>query len=121
MYQLTSEVYLDKYNECYKKIIVIKPPPQEECLKKITKLTQTEKLSLFKDRSPCCSENNCKYIVCNPTIKQNNCFCEFLCVQDIHLLFSYLMKHGFKINTDITKIMQKSEVKIKNLICFISK
>ena len=46
--------------------------------------------------------------------------CELLCVNDIALLFGYLTNNGYIINTDVTKIMQKSDVKIKNLICFIS-
>ena len=78
-----------------------------------------EKLSPFQDRSPCCSENNCKYLICHPN--KLNCKCEFLCIKDIYLLFNYLIKNGYKINTDITKIMQKSDLKIKNFICFISK
>ena len=38
MYQLTSEVWLDQQNECYKKVIVITPPPQDPALIAITKL-----------------------------------------------------------------------------------
>ena len=120
MYQVSSDVYLDKYNDCYKKVIVIRPSPQDDILKKITKLVNTEKLSPFQDKSPCCPEDRCKYIVCNP-LQINNCNCDFLCVNDIHLLFNYLLSNGYKINTDVTKIMQKSSVKIKDLICYISK
>ena len=29
--------------------------------------------------------------------------------------------HGFKVNTDLTKIMFNSDVQLKNLICFITK
>mgnify|MGYP003327167314 CR=1 FL=1 len=120
MYQLTSEVYLDKYNECYKKVIVLQPSPNDDVLKKITKLVNMEKLSPYKDRSPCCSNNSCKYIICNPN-NNSKCSCDFLCVKDIHLLFNYLISNGYSVNTDLTKIMQDSDVKIKNLICFISK
>jgi hypothetical protein len=93
MYQLKAEVYLDRYNECYKKVIVI-----------------------FQERSPCCPEDQCYYIVLNP--KQT---CEFLCVNQINLLFNYLLSNGYSIDTSVTKIMQDSDVKIQNLICFISK
>jgi hypothetical protein len=119
MFQISSQVYLDKYNECYKKIIVIKPEPKDDILKKITKKIHTEKLSPFKDRSPCCPEDKCLNVVCYPD--KNKCNCDIMCVEDIHILFDYLLKNGYKINTDVTKIMQKSDVKIKNLICYISK
>ena len=116
MYQITSEIYLDRQNECYKKIIAIYPKPIEPSLQFITKLIQREKLSPFQERSPCCPLNHCIYAVVDPNDK-----CQLMCVNDITLLFSYLKLKGFKINSDITKIMQDSTVQIPNLICFISK
>ena len=44
-----------------------------------------------------------------------------LCVNQINLLFNYLLSNGYSIDTSVTKIMQDSDVKIQNLICFISK
>ena len=117
MYQLTSEVWLDQQNQCYKKVIVITPPPTDPALIAITKLFNRVKLSPFKEQSPCCPKNNCLYIVMNP----NSCCCEMLCVTDLVILFNYLVANGFTINTDITKIMFKSDVQLKNLICFITK
>ncbi len=116
MYMLRKEVYLDKYNECYKHVIVISPPPKEKILQNITKLVNREKLSPFKERSPCCPEAQCYYIVLNPQNK-----CDFLCIDQITLLFNYLFHNGFKIDTSVTKIMQLSNSTPDNLICFISK
>jgi len=116
MYVIKKEVYLDKYNECYKNVLVISPKPKESALQQITRLTNREKLSPFQQRSPCCSEEQCYYIILNPINK-----CEFLCIEQITLLFNYLFMNGFKIDTSITKMMQKSDVKIDNLLCFISK
>ena len=116
MYQLTSEPYLDTLNQCYKNVIVISPIPKHAALQKITKLVNRTKVSPFKALSPCCPQDQCYYIILDP-----NNLCEFLCIAQIINLFSYLSKHGFTINTNITKIMQKSEVRIPNLICFISK
>tara|TARA_B100001093_G_scaffold339441_2_gene324218 strand:- start:1641 stop:1991 length:351 start_codon:yes stop_codon:yes gene_type:complete len=116
MYQITSEVYLDLYNECYKNILVIYPKPKDPSLNAITKPITREKLSPFDDISPCCPRDRCMYAVVHPYNK-----CELLCVNDIALLFSYLNENSYNINTDVTKIMLKSSVQIKNLICFISK
>ena len=116
MYQLTSEPYLDTLNQCYKKVIVITPAPKHPDLRKITKLVNRTKLSPFKSVSPCCPQDQCYYIILDPNNR-----CEFLCVNKITHLFSYLLKHHFTIDTSITKIMQKSEVRIPNLICFITK
>ena len=117
MYQLTSEVYLDKRNECYKKIIVITPDPQKDpsavALQCITSRVHREKLSPFKDRTTCCSIEQCMIVLCKPNTN------ELLCLKDIPILFNYLIKNGYQINTDITKVMHKT--KIKDLICYISK
>jgi hypothetical protein len=116
MYILKKEVYLDKYNKCYKHIIVISPPPKEKALLDISKLVNREKLSPFQELLPCCPEEQCYYVILNPTNK-----CEFLCIDQITLLFNYLFMKGFKIDTSVTKVMQQSSVKIDNLICFITK
>ena len=116
MYQITSEVYLDLHNKCYKNIIVIYPKPKDDSLNAIIKSVTRQKLSPFDEVSFCCPRNRCMYAFVHPHNK-----CELLCVNDIALLFSYLSQNGFNINTDLTKIMLKSSVEIKNLICFISK
>ena len=116
MYQLTSHVYLDKYNKCYKKIIVITPPPQEPELKKITKLVNRERLSPFKETSECCSINRCYYVVLNP-----NDVCNFLCLNELPLLFNCLITNNYKIDYKMTKMMQHSDVKVRNLICYFYK
>jgi hypothetical protein len=48
----------------------------------------------------------------------NSC-CEMLCVENLVILFNYLVNNGFNVDTNITKIMFKSDVQLKNLICFI--
>ena len=115
MYQITSEVYLDRFNECYKNILVISPQPKDASLNAITKPISRQKLSPFQEISPCCPLDRCIYAFVHPRNK-----CELLCVDDIVLLFGYMNANGYTINTNVTKIMQKSDVKIKNLICFIS-
>ena len=115
MYQIKSEVYLDKFDECYKKIITIHPKPKNDKLNSIIKTISRQKLSPFQENSPCCTQSKCMYAFINPS-----CKCELLCIDDIAILFNFLLSNGFKINTDITKIMLKSDVRIPNLICFIS-
>ncbi len=115
MYQISSEVYLDRFNECYKNILVISPRPQDASLNSITKPITREKLSPFQEISPCCPLDRCVYAFVHPNNK-----CELLCVNNIAILFGFLTTNGYVINTDLTKIMQDSDVKLKNLICFIS-
>ena len=117
IYQIKKDIYYDSYNKCYKKLIVISPTPNfstEPYLQKITKLLHTEKISPYKINNNCCERENCKYAFID---EYNN----YLTINDLPHLFSLLTTNGFKIETEITKMMQDSSVKIKELICFISK
>ena len=44
---------------------------------------------------------------------------KFLEIQDVTDLFMFLSENGYTIDTSVTKILQKSDVKIKNLLCMI--
>ena len=82
MYRISSEVYLDRFNECYKNIIVISPRPQDASLNSITKSITREKLSPFQELSPCYPK--CVYAFVHPKK------CELLCVDNIAILFGFL-------------------------------
>ena len=47
MYQISSEAYLDRFNECYKNIVVISPKPNDASLNSITRAITREKIIAF--------------------------------------------------------------------------
>lgn len=119
MYKLKAETYLDNTNRCYKKVISISPAPKEAVLQKITKVTKRNRLSPFKEPSVYCYDScnkTCINVITNPENPST-----ILCIEDISLLFDYLLSNGYKINTDVTKVIFKAKVGAQNLICFISK
>ena len=122
IYKIINDVYLDKIEGCYKNIIVISPPPdpvKDPYLKQITKIIHKEKLSPYKDTSPCCAEDYCINAFINPyTI---SCNCELLCSNKIELLFNVLIENGYEIDTKLTEIMHLSKMKTNGLICYIKK
>ena len=117
MFQLKTQIYLDKHEKCYKKIIIIDPVPDDPKIKSILRQIRIEKLSPFDETTDCCSsKNSCTSAFINPKYS-----CDLLCVDKIGELFSYLVSNGYKINTSVTKIMLKGDARIPNLICFIEK
>jgi len=113
-YQLTSEVYLDTFFKCYKKIITINKMPSDPSLNMLIKVVGREKLSIFQGYGNNCGcQNPCLFVILNP-----NNLSEFLCLDDIAELFTFLINSGYKIKTSITKLLLP---KNKNIICFISK
>ena len=44
-----------------------------------------------------------------------------MCVEELPMLFQFLMNNGYIIDTSITKMMNESSVKLNNpMICYIS-
>ena len=113
-YLLSSLPYLDPYNICYKNIITINKMP-EGPLKKYIKRIKPPKLSIFSDKSACCTSSQCVYAVYS--FDNTN---ELLCIDNIVELFNFLLLNNYKINSEITKIMNDSEIKQTNsIISFI--
>ena len=115
-FKIKSDVYLDKRNECYKKIIVIEPNPNDPTINPIIKTISRTKLSPFEGSSPCCPVNPCLSVILDP----DNSL-EFLSINNIEKLVSVLIANGYTIDYNLSKILMKSDVRIQNLIFFISK
>ena len=119
MYQLSIKPYYDNITKCYQKIVTISAKPKGP-LEKYVKQIRTPKLSPFQVNSyssNCCkSEPACIY-----AIKSfDNHGCELLCIHQIDQLFTFLLENKYKINTEVTKILKKTQsYNSDSLICFI--
>lgn len=115
MYTLNSEVYLDKFNKCYKKIVTINDYP-EGPLREYTKMIPNNKLSPFQENTCNCTEKKCFYALTSLYNKN-----DLMLLDDIPNLFGFLVSNNYIIDDSITKMMFKSGVKMTNtnLICFI--
>ena len=78
MYQISSEAYLDRFNECYKNIVVISPKPNDASLNSITRPITREKLSPFQEISPCCPLDRCIYMHLYIPIIDANCYASMI-------------------------------------------
>ena len=112
-YQLSTHVYLDSRDQCYKKIIIINIRPVG-ALQNLIRQIQNKKLSPFQQTSPCCPDPHCLYAIKHPNTG------ELLCMKDIAVLFSFLASNNYTIESQLTNIMLKSTEKLDKLICFIS-
>jgi len=116
-YMLSTRVFLDTFNQCYKNIIVINLPP-EGPLGKIVRRLQMPPLSPFNSPGPCCSKNSCALALLS---LRGGC-CGLMNDGEIPDLFSFLLSNGYKIDTSLTKMMNQSDVKINDnkILCFIT-
>ena len=115
MYLLSVQPFLDQHFKCYKNIITININP-EGPLKNYVKRINPPKLSPFKERSPCCDEPQCIL-----ALKSINDPSKLMCVDEIPSLLAFLTTNKYEIDTSITKIMMKSDVKLQNKLLFFIK
>jgi hypothetical protein len=110
-YILSLVNYYDSQRECYKKIITIDREPNGNLKQYIKRINQV-KLSPFKGSE----KINCLYAILNPNDRN-----ELICIEKLPVLFSWLVANGYVINTSVTNMFQKSDIKLENkMICFIN-
>jgi hypothetical protein len=112
LYSLSSIPYYDSVNQEYQNILILNKPPDGP-LKTMTKNVTLNKLSPFDVKTNLCPTPNC-------VIGILGCNNRLMCIDELPDLFEYLMNNGYTIDTSITKILQKSSVKMwGELICMI--
>ena len=123
MYSIVGAPFYDERNQCYKKIIRINKMPTGN-LTHIVKRIRSPRLSHFDTYDgygDCCGgsgSNNtpCIFAIFNPNHKN-----KLLTVDEIPDLMTFLVDNGYTIDTSITKMLMKSNVKPSNdLICYVS-
>ena len=114
-YTISSQPFYDNINQCYKNIVTIDRQPTGP-LSQIVKSLHTPRLSPFQHPGPCCEVNRCIKAI----YKVGNTS-DLMTPDDIPELFSFLIQNGYTIDTALTTMMNKSQVKMTSkLICFIS-
>ena len=114
IYTLSSIPYYNSISQEYRNILILNNEPIEP-LKQITKRITLNKLSPFQSNNMECKNRNC--VIGITKINNKN---ELMCIDDLPELFEFLINNNFTIDENMTKILQKSNVRMYgNLICFI--
>lgn len=125
---LFSQPYLDKFNQCYKNIVVVNLPPQGP-LGNLVKKVNFPPLSEFKQPGPCSPLKQCGF-----ALMSLNGFCSMGCgkngenlmiIDEVPDLISFLVSNGYTVDTSITKMFNDSDIRFdtntgNKLICFIT-
>ena len=124
---LFSQPYLDKYNQCYKNIVVVNLMPQGP-LADIVRFVNFPPLSEFKQPGPCSPLKQCGYALtslggCN--MGCNKFGSDLMVVDEVPTLISFLVSNGYTVDTSITKMFNASDIRFdtntgNKLICFIT-
>jgi len=140
VHTILSYVYLDKIHKCYRKILVCKNKPKlDEPLNTIIKVISREKNSPYDHFYGCDSQPHCVNTILNPgntghfygcdsqphcvnTILNPGNTGEYLSADNIDILFNFFLENGYKIETQMTKLLLKTKTyKNKDIVCMISR
>lgn len=112
-YSISTQMYYDSIEQCYKRIFVIDRSPVGP-LASIVKTLHTPKLSPFQESSPCCPINNCVQAIYNPHHPYR-----LLMVDEQVTLIQFLTTNHYKIDTSLTKLILKNPVQPTNQLMFM--
>jgi len=125
-FTITTQPYLDKMsldNQCYKNILMVNVVPDGP-LNSFVRQLQLPRLSPFQTGGPCNQIPQCGLVLINP-FQQYNCGkkgCNYMTPNEIPDLYSFLTSNGYQIDTQLTNMMNKSEVKMTNsrIVCSVT-
>ena len=126
-FSLFSRPYLDRYNKCYKNIVVTNLPPQGPLSEFVSRI-QFPPLSEFKYPGPCGHLRQCGLALlslggyCNVGCGKTG---DLMVTDEIPDLISYLVSAGYTVDTSITKMLNNSDIRFdttdgNKLICFVT-
>jgi hypothetical protein len=126
-FSLFSQPYLDRFNQCYKNIIVINLQPQGP-LSEFVSRVQFPPLSEFKQPGQCDPLRQCGLALrsldgyCSMGCKKTD---DLMITDEVPNLISFLVANGYTVDTSITKMFNNSDIRFdinvgNKLICFVT-
>ena len=85
-------------------------------LRRLVRRIQLPRLSPFQKEGPCYSVQKCGFAIHSLSGLTNGCNCNLMSPDEIPELISFLQSNGYQIETQITNMLNQSEVKINNKI-----
>jgi hypothetical protein len=114
---ITSQPYYDQYNQCYKNIMTLNAEPQGP-LRRLVRKIQLPKLSPFQVDGPCNPIPKCALAIHHfsdyYSYGCNKGGCNLITPNDIPDLMSFLLSNGYQFETQLTNMLNQSEIKLNN-------
>ena len=107
-FTITSQPYYDQYNQCYKNIIMLNVEPQGP-LRRLVRRIKLPKLSPFQVEGPCNPIQKCGLALQGLNYSCNN---NLMTPNEIPDLISFLLSNGYQIETQLTNMLNQSEIKL---------
>jgi hypothetical protein len=117
-FTITSQPFYDQYNQCYKNILMVNSQPQGP-IQKIVRRIKLPKLSFFQKEGPCNPIPQCGLAIQSLNGYVSGC-CKLnsgynlMTPDEIPDLVTFLFENGYQIETQLTNMLNQSEIKLSN-------
>ena len=105
-YKVQEEVFLDKLNKCYVKILKLNKKPENSPLKENIKELPRQRLSPFDYNCNCQTQPHCIFAFINPNTG------DFIKSDEIEVAVDLLINSNYTINYQLTKLVKKKSEKL---------
>ncbi len=115
-FTITSQPFYDQYNQCYKNIMMVNLEPQGP-LSRLVRRLRLPRLSPFQREGPCNPIQKCGLALTSINIgccNKYNSGCDLMTPNEIPDLISFLQSNGYQIETQITNMLNQSEIKLSD-------
>ena len=112
-FTISSQPYYDQLNQCYKNILTVNAMPCGP-IRSIVRQIKFPKLSPFQRESPCYSIPSCGLALQSFSTSCCHKCGNLMTPDEMSELISFLFANGYQIETQITNMMNQSEVKVSN-------
>lgn len=116
-FTILSQPFYDQYNQCYKNILTVNIEPSGP-IRTIVRRTKMPRLSPFQREGPCYSIPQCCLALQSLTggscCYKVNSGCNLMTPNEMPDLISFLLGNGYQIETQLTNMLNQSDVKLTN-------
>jgi hypothetical protein len=118
-FTITSQPFYDQYNQCYKNILMVNAEPCGP-IRRIVRRIKLPKLSPFQREGPCNPIFKCGLALQSLNLFEPigccklNSGCKLMTPDEIPDLITFLIGNGYQIETQITNMLNQSELKLSN-------
>jgi hypothetical protein len=115
-FTITSQPFYDEYSQCYKNIMMVNAEPQGP-IRRLVRRIKLPKLSPFQREGPCNPIQKCGLALKRLNGIGSDCFCkdgDLMTPDEIPVLISFLTGNGYQIETQITNMLNQSDIKLSN-------
>ena len=123
-FTITSHPFYDQYNQCYKNILMVNAEPRGP-IRRIVRRIKLPKLSPFQREGQCNPIPQCGLALQSlrgteyNTNQYTGCCklnsgCDLMTPDEIPDLITFLIGNGYQIETQITNMLNQSELKLSN-------